>query len=49
MYYCLSCQKLHKDHSTLMEIFKTGYTLNGERYVPLGLCDKSRNDSPYII
>ncbi len=40
IYYCISCKEFHEELIRQERIFKTGYTLVDEGFVPLGACMK---------
>lgn len=47
MYYCINCQKLHKEQTESAErLFHSGYILVNESRVPLGICQIIKKTFP---
>lgn len=48
MYYCINCQKLHKQQKDAERLFHSGYILVNESRVPLGFCQMIKKALPSI-
>lgn len=38
MYFCIACNKVHQDDTSVGKLFATGYILVDEKKVALGIC-----------